>query len=191
MIAGLQLYDYLFWSVGTISIVYAFAPQRFVEWVWAKFGPTATIPTETNLTSTDKPSEAADNAALDEEVLHPEKRVYTHSSAAEIFAAVRDMTSIEIEGFVQPHIGKWIRVQSIIRDIYQDDASYSVLLGRVFEPMVHLSFANDEWPEIATMTQGKRLAAEGRIQRIERSALYMDYCELVELNDNDDIFRQP
>ena len=122
--------------------------------------------------------------------LQPEKRTHTHRSVGEILTTVRDMTSMAMDGFVQPHIGKWIRVQSVVRDIAQDDNSYTVLLGRVLlDPMVWLSFTKDEWPEIATMTQGKRLAAEGRITRIDRLAFYMDCCEIVELEEKDDVLR--
>ncbi len=49
----------------------------------------------------------------------PEKRIYTQRTAAEIFAAIENMTGVEIDRFAEPHIGKWIRVQSVVRDITQ------------------------------------------------------------------------
>ncbi len=120
----------------------------------------------------------------------PEKRIYTQRTAAEIFAAIENMTELQIERFVQPHIGKWIRVQSVVRDISQKGGFFYVMLGKRFDPVLYLAFEKARCPSIETMVKGDRIAAEGQIHTIENMTLYLDRCELVELGEKDDILRQ-
>lgn len=121
----------------------------------------------------------------------PGKRVYTQRTAPEIFAAIQNMTDVEVERFAEPHIGKWLRVQSVVRNISQTDGFYYVMLGKWFDPMPYLAFAKDKWSSIGTMTQGHRLAAEGQIFKIEHRTLYLDCCEILDLQEEDDVLRQP
>ena len=119
----------------------------------------------------------------------PEKRIPTQRTVAEIFAAIENMTGAQIERFAEPHIGKWIRVQSVVRDITQHDGFFYVMLGKRFDPVLYLAFSKARWSRIETMVQGDRIAAEGQIHEIEVFALYLDRCELVELGEKDDILR--
>ena len=196
MLKSLVAADWQWWNILLVSFsgilaVYALLPQRAVDALWARFIGVA----ETGAKPAEEPKAVGNVAPADQTQtdrrLQPEKRIYTHRSIGDILTTVRDMTSMDIDGFGQPHIGKWIRVQSVVRDIIQHDDYYAVLLGRMLDPMVLLSFARDEWSEIATMTQGKRLAAEGRITRIDRMAVSMDRCELVQLEEKDDVLRPP
>ncbi len=121
----------------------------------------------------------------------PEKRIYTQRTATEIFAAIENMTGVEIDRFAQPHIGKWIRVQSVVRNITQSDRFFYVMLGKKFDPILSLAFSKARWSRIETMVQGDRIAAEGQIHEIDEFSLRLDHCELVELGEKDDILRQP
>ena len=118
-----------------------------------------------------------------------EKRVYTQRTAGEIFAAIKNMTDIQIEKFAEPHIGKWIRVQSTIRDINQNENFYYVMIGKWFDPMPYLCFYKPMWRSIETMNAGDHIAAVGTIYKIEKMTMYIDRCELVELEEKDDVLR--
>ena len=119
----------------------------------------------------------------------PEKRIYTQRTAAQIFADIKNMTEVQIERFAEPHIGKWIRVQSVVQEISQNDRFFYVALGKWFEPVPYLAFEKARWPSIETIGRGDRIAAEGQIHKIAKMVLSLDRCELVELGEKDDILR--
>ena len=168
-VTSLQLYDYLFWSVGTVSVIYAFAPQRFIDWMWLSLG----------LQSRESP-------------LRPEQRIYTKRTVGGLLKAARNLTDVDVAKFAEPYLGKWIRVQSTIRNISQDDNFYYVLLGKWFEPTPCLTFDKNKWGgNIEMMGQGERLAAMGRITKIDQLALYMDRCDIIEEEEGDDQLRLP
>ena len=123
--------------------------------------------------------------------VQPEKRVYTQRTAVELFAAIENMTLLQIQSFIKPHVGKWIRVQSMVQEITQSDSHYYVRLGRWLDPSPHLAFYKLDWPTIETMSKGERIAAVGEINGIDQMTLYLDHCELVDLRDQDDVLRPP
>ena len=80
--------------------------------------------------------------------------------------------------------------KNIVSNIYCEEKVFGVLLGREMTPIVYLEFSRKEWPSIETMTRGDRLAAEGKIRRIDQHAMFMDCCEIVEQSEKDDVFKQ-
>ena len=119
-------------------------------------------------------------------------KVYTARSAGEIFEAIGSLTSLRLENYARPHIGKWLRVQSVIRDInVSNDGNFVyVMLGRRLEPMPYLRFERSRWGgRLETMDAGDVLATEGEITHIEHSTLYLDNCEIVALGEKDDTLR--
>ena len=117
-----------------------------------------------------------------------EPKIYTVRTAAEIFSAVENLTGIEIEKFAQPHLGKWIRIQSVVKNIHGHKNHFNVMMGESFITVL-LRFAKEKSPSIETMTKGDRLAAEGKIRRIQNTVIDLDCCEIVELQDEDDSLR--
>ena len=120
---------------------------------------------------------------------HEPKKIYTERTAGEIFSEVAKLTDMEMKRFAQPHLGKWIRVQSVVTDIMCDDNFFCVDIGGKLGPYARLRFVKERWPSIETMRRGDRLAAEGKIKEIGLMVMYMDCCERVELRDEDDSFR--
>ena len=175
--------DWPWWNIivvmlSTALAVYALLPQRAVDALWAKFIGVA----DTNV----KPAEEVGNVATSE----PTDRIYTARTAGEFFAAVGSMTNVQIDNFIRPHLGKWLRVQSVIMNINQDDNFFYVALGRKFDPMPHLRFVRENSTVFDTMKQGDRIAVEGKITGLDHMMLYMDCCELVDLQEKDDVLRQ-
>ena len=92
----------------------------------------------------------------------PEERIFTAGTVGEILAPIGDLTSLGIQQRAEPHIGKWIPVQSTIKDIEPFERSFRVTIGKnKFAPDVFLWFERDKWePLLETMSRGKRIAAE-------------------------------
>ena len=44
------------------------------------------------------------------------------------------MTSVNADKYIKPHIGKWIKVQSTIQDISENEHYFYVLLGKWSDP---------------------------------------------------------
>ena len=96
-----------------------------------------------------------------------EERICTTKTAGELFASVVDLTGLEMQRLVQPHIGKWIRVQSVIQDMRPEGEFLVVWIGHKFEPTPVLWFERDAWfAHLETMSRGHTLAACGKIQAI-------------------------
>ena len=122
----------------------------------------------------------------------PQERIHTARTAGEIFHSIIKLSDIGVDKYAQPHIGKWIRIQSVIRNMSQDEQFVYVMLGKWFDPMPVLRFARSKWsPALETMDVGDRLAAEGKITKIEHLTMYLDVCEIVDLGGKDDTLRRP
>lgn len=119
-----------------------------------------------------------------------EPKIYTASTVGEILAPIGDLTSLGIQRRAEPHIGKWIPVQSTIKDIRADDQFFHVAIGKnKFSPDVFLSFARDKWgPMLEIMDRGNRVAAEGKIYSVDYLGMRLVECGLVPERENDDCF---
>ena len=148
----------------------------------------ATIPSDFAAPSpppnlTVQPSEPPEN---------PGERTYTSRTAGELFSAVVGLTSLEMERFARPHVGKWIRVQSVIQDMWTDNNFLYVRLGLWFEPTPILCFRKGIWrSRLETMSRGDSLAACGKIAKIELLGMVMTDCEIVKTEGNNESFRRP
>ena len=165
-----QWWNYLLIVLSAMAFLYAVVPQNVLSWISNRVGSKG-IPQQVEYKETTK--------------------VYTERTTGEIFSTIGKLTTIELGRVIQPHLGKWIRVQSIVTNIACDKEFFYVLLGKKFEPIAYLRFEKEKWPSIETMVQGDRLAAEGKITEIDHLMMYLDCCEIVELRDNDDSSRQP
>ena len=150
--------------LGVVTFLYAVVPQRALSWLGSYFG-TVKVP-------------------------QPPKS-YTERTVGELLSTVGGLTSMEADRFASRHIGKWIRVQSVISNISCDELFFHVLLGRKLEPLALLQFSKEACPSIETMRRGDRLAAEGRVTAIDPFMVYMDHCERVDLRDTDDARQRP
>ncbi|MDE0031956.1 MAG: hypothetical protein OXU75_02280 [Deltaproteobacteria bacterium] len=114
-----------------------------------------------------------------------EERVFTQRTASELIALQGSMTESEIDRLMEPHIGKWIRVQGVIRNISTVRDSYLVVITLPIDEIISLEFPRDDVSSIGTMTKGDHLAAIGRIAKMRPSRLHLDDCEQVELQETE------
>ena len=120
----------------------------------------------------------------------PSEKIFTARKAGEMLKAIMDMTDINATKYAEPHIGKWLRVQNVIRNMSETEHFINVMLGRQLDPILYLRFSKEEWgAKLETMDIGDRLAAEGRITNLENMVLYLDECEIVGLEDKDESLR--
>ncbi len=126
------------------------------------------------------------------ELQEQEERIYTTKTAGDLFSSVSDLTELEMQRFVQPHIGKWIRVQSVVQDMRTEGDFVVVWIGQKFDPTSVLWFEKDAWlARLETMSLGHNLAACGRIQKIGLIAMTLVDCEIVDEVGENDAFRRP
>ncbi len=109
------------------------------------------------------------------------EKIYTRRTVAELLQPIKEMTSLEIQKYKKPHIGKWIRTQGAIRDILdRDDSLFAYVGNQKFGPVAHLKFRKDRWAScLETMRMGDSLAAEGRIVDLDYRGIFLDACALV------------
>ena len=118
------------------------------------------------------------------------EKIYTARKIEELLAPIKDMSSLQIQRHVAPHIGKWLRAQSVIRDMSENDNFLYAHVGTAkFGPLAYLAFRKQKWARhLETMDRGDRLAAEGRIVKLNFMGIYLDDCALVDLRKDDDPF---
>ena len=182
---GWQWQDYLLALVAIASFGYALAPQACLDRLKTRLKPTSRKPSP-------REQLEATQRVTGPPPVQPERRIYTQRTAGEFFTAVGNMTNLEINNLIQPHLGKWLRVQSVIDNIVPDDKFFIVTLGPKFSQMPYLRFARtDANSVIETMKRGDRIAVEGKITGLDHMMLYMDCCEIVPLQEKDDVLRLP
>ena len=174
-----MLQDWQFsWALLAVGILLFFRPE--VAWLLrCAIRLTVRLPRP-------KPSGAAVADVVEEE------RIFTKRSAGELFASAVEMTELQMEHFVKPHIGKWIRVQSFIQDMRTEGAFVTVWIGGKFEPTPILQFQKDVWlGHLETMRRGEILAACGKIQSVGLMTMVLVDCEIVDVEGENDAFRRP
>ena len=120
-----------------------------------------------------------------------EERVFTERTAGELLASVIDLTEIQIERFAEPHIGKWIRVQSDVQDMSQDNSFLYVRLGVRLGLTILLQFEKGIWAaRLETMSRGDTLAACGKIWKIGLLGIVLTDCEIVDVEGENESFRR-
>ena len=66
---------------------------------------------------------------------------------------------------------------------------YAFIGTQKFGPLAYLAFRKAKWePYLETMDKGDRLAANGRIVKLDYTGIYLDDCEIVDERENDDTF---
>ena len=113
-------------------------------------------------------------------------RVYSAKTPDEIFEAIRDMNSLQIDRFASPFIGKWLQVQGFIGDIYEIKRVNLVHVrlklnrDRWDVKSILLQFDKSEWlPVLETMDTGDPLKVEGTIKEIANYKLQIENCEIL------------
>ena len=119
-----------------------------------------------------------------------EERIYTERTAGELFSALPHLTSVRAEQYLQPHIGKWMPVQSTIVDISEDGEHIHVILGEKFGPYIAARFGKKLWAaHLETMDRGDRLSVEGRIHQMDMMQMHLVNCEIIARKEHDDTLR--
>ena len=171
------------WWIGAIAGV--LAALMFLAMCWNTYKKYATAPC----------AHGGSDSGLSRETPGPQLGTaptsYTWSESKEVSGEVAEIidslerippTRLAWERAVQPHIGKWLKVQGIIGDISLSLIWVVVRLG--WDPAIALHFSDSEWGErLETMDAGDAISAEGRITSITRLGVIeirMDNCALVD-----------
>ena len=146
-------------------------------------------------TSQDAPQDMSDavlppapTTASVEHIL-PSDRVYTPRTASEIFLSIHKLTSLEADNAMRPYIGKWLKIEGVVRDVsdYRDIISIHLDLPETKEidlslGGISLRFKKDRWMQhIETIKKGDFVKAVGIIDRIDRWTMSLEDCELIEV----------
>ncbi len=109
-----------------------------------------------------------------------EKREYTDRTAQEIMDRAHFHTGDRAT--VHPEIGKWLRVDDIAWYApITTNNPIEVTIGKPFE-QVSLNFDNTNWrSSLASIKEGSRIVAEGRIVEVEFAGLTLYDCELLDV----------
>ncbi len=109
-----------------------------------------------------------------------EPRVYTHRTTKEIFAEFQNRTDMQADLLVQRYVGKWVKVNDVVRNVSDDTGIISVIVGKKFTPPVVLVFDKSEWqPFLETLAVGDRIRAEGQVTEVDRMVLYLCDCRIL------------
>ena len=94
------------------------------------------------------------------------EKSYTARTVAELLQPIKKMTSLEIQRYKEPHVGKWIRAQGALWDMHVRNDSMFVYVGHTkFGPLTHFKFRKDKWASrLETMRRG-RPPVSGRAYR--------------------------
>ncbi len=109
-----------------------------------------------------------------------EKREYMDTTAQDIMNEAHD--HISDKEFVSPEIGKWLRVDDkAMYAPFTTNDPIEITIGKPFE-QISLYFDNAKWrSRLASIKEGCRIIAEGRIVEVEFAGLTLHDCELLDV----------
>ena len=173
--------------VGVVAIGVPF----LVTMIWRErnarrrtpFSPAARAPVSPTKT-VDVVDVSVPNGALVMPSSTPE-RVYIHRSPKAIVQASRRLTSIAIENFSKPYVGKWMTIEGKVFNVSKLDETISV---SVFEEIenempagIFMRFAKRKWmPHLEMLEKGDTIKAQGVFLSVDRRSITLEDCELLD-----------
>ena len=110
----------------------------------------------------------------------PTDRVYTNRTLGEIFNSIQDCTSMQINSIVRPHIGKWLKVNYIVKDVQEYSDEISISVEGSIDKGIFLRFQKKLWKAtLETVKEGDRLIAEGTIGKIDKHSIRVTTVRLI------------
>lgn len=120
--------------------------------------------------------------------VHTSGKAFSSKSAPEISKELRNLISIKKDERVKFYIGKWLRVQSTIRNISKSGDNVVVS----FSDSSYIYWVRAEFSDkptcdlVKTMDRDDQLAVIGEIEEISSFEANLKNCELVDLAPQDD-----
>ena len=113
-------------------------------------------------------------------------RAYSIRTAQEIFESIIDCTSMHSDTIVRPYIGKWLKVNSTIKDVleFSDQLSISVNveMKEGSSRTIFMRFNKKRWKATFETTKiGDRLIAEGKMEEIDTHTMQLVDCDIIEI----------
>ncbi len=107
--------------------------------------------------------------------------VYTALTLRELMVLREDMMSIESDKLIEPHLGKWLKVEGKIADIYSlSSDGISVITryygGKAYATSVFLDFSAQWRERLETMPKGTYIVAHGKIDKINYGEIALREC---------------
>ena len=109
-----------------------------------------------------------------------DQKAYTRRTTREIFEEFKNRTDMQAALLVQSYVGKWVKVNDVVRNVSDDTSRISVIVGKRLTPPVVLVFDKSQWqPFLETLAVGDRIKAEGQVEKVERMAIYLCDCRIL------------
>ena len=119
---------------------------------------------------------------LDPKAEERQQRPYTLRTVKEILSDFEGRTEMEAQRIAKQHIGKWLRVDDVVRDVYEFSDEIRVAAGKLRSPTVFLAFEKEPWlVTLETLRVGDRITAEGKINSVSSFSINLADCEVIQL----------
>jgi hypothetical protein len=114
--------------------------------------------------------------------LSGEERTFTPRTAFEFLdISQSDQINTKKVALLEPHYGKWLRVDEVINDVYLEETPKVVIaLDRHGKHgFLHVSFDPSIRDTIAILDRGDRIEAQGRLTKVSGVWIYLEDSELL------------
>ena len=112
----------------------------------------------------------------------PTDEVETLWTLDEILKSVEDCTNMQIADITRPHMGKWLKVNEIVGNVYEHKDTVSVSLGKDLQRNIFMAFDKKRWiARLETMKIGDRLFAKGKIEQIQKYRIWLEDCKVIDI----------
>ncbi len=110
-------------------------------------------------------------------------RDFVPATAMELTQLFVDHVSAQADKLIQPYLGKWLRVQGEVKDVFSLTDEWGVILRMDRPPSLGIStslrFNQNEGTRLQMLPRGSMLTVIGQISRVERDSVWLHNCEIV------------
>lgn len=112
------------------------------------------------------------------------KRVYVSAGLTpdKLMAMCKDKTTHQAKRIVEPYLGKWMRVEGVVRDYsqYSDDLAAVAVETNGFASIRF--YFNDDFERLEMLEVGETITVDGKIKEIDSLAFHLKECEIVSVS---------
>lgn len=177
------------WMLGFLLMLSGLA---LIGWdIWDRKRGTGKLADGQSVKPPDQPSSVI--AKQEVEATERQERVFVAASITPeyLLAFFREHTATQARKLAEAYVGKWMKVSGSLGDVNSYDeslatvafASRDVAFGEQtwFDYTGLFMYFHDRWVDrVAILKRGDKLTVIGQIKEVERIALLLDNCELVD-----------
>ena len=113
-----------------------------------------------------------------------EGKVFSQRSVRQLTDLTRGLTTVEGDNATKLHIGKWLRVQGRILNVYEQTEEKMMIRlihgSRFFRRGIFAYFDRGSRDRLETLQLGEEITVDGRIDIITGAGITLTKCELVD-----------